>query len=349
MPGGATAPGRPARRSVLKSGGCTALMLGAAALPLFSAPIAQWAFRGFSLDPNGFCGEGTLRRELEALMSETPGAVGYRQVSASDEFLSVSILAGEVIRRLSKSAMSGSTWEETLSPDELQRWDPRIALTPAELPLAAVERAWGLRKDDSSSGPTLTIDDAMHVQLSMPDTDGSSDAMGLTLDRVERVPRRSPDAFEDVRAAVDEIVAEYAPQVQMIGSFNGFVHVDGAVAQPEGGATGVFRLVRRPTEAPHAMVIDPDPLDPALAFDPAVFDPLPILQAKADVVSRAGLDGKVWDWEFRRPKPGAEPAASFGIGPSGPTSRVWLAKDSSIAAVEDASGACLGDTGWCTG
>lgn len=111
-------------------------------------------------------------------MAETPGAAGYRQVSASDENLAVSLLAGDVIRRLSKSAMPGSKWEETLSPDELQIRDPRLALTPAELPLAAVERAWGLRKDDYSSGPTLSIDDAMHVQLWMPDPDGSSDPMG---------------------------------------------------------------------------------------------------------------------------------------------------------------------------
>ena len=58
-----------------------------------------------------------------------------------------------------------------------------------------------------------------------------------------------------------------------------------------------------------------------------------------------GVAGKVWSWRYSRPQPGAEPVVSYGVGPDGPSTQVWLDRAGKVAAV--VSGECKPGTQWC--
>lgn len=48
---------------------------------------------------------------------------------------------------------------------------------------------------------------------------------------------------------------------------------------------------------------------------------------------------------LRRPANGGEPAVSYGIGPNGSSTRVWVDKNGKITAI--VSGECQNNSGWC--
>jgi hypothetical protein len=169
----------------------------------------------------------------------------------------------------------------------------------------------------------------------------TSDWVGLRDDASGTVAELNPDDVDGVRAAVAELVAAYGSGAETVGSFNGFVHMD---ANVQGCASGV-RIVRYPRLAGKAGITQESPYDPARLFDPGAFDPTVAVTRKATIAKEAGVDGTVWDWEYKRPPQGGAPLVSFGIGPKGPSARVWLDANGKVAAVID--GECAAGSGWC--
>lgn len=166
-------------------------------------------------------------------------------------------------------------------------------------------------------------------------------SMGVNLDGKGTLPQFDYETVSGVRGAIAEILAGYGSNVERVGSFNGFVHVDAAVT---GHRVGV-RIVRYPTVAPQASLTDENPFAPALLFDPTGFDPTMALSRMKTIAQETGVSGKVWDWRYSRPQPGAAPAVSYGIGPDVPNTRVWLDSTGKVSAV--VSGKCKSGTGWC--
>lgn len=167
----------------------------------------------------------------------------------------------------------------------------------------------------------------------------SADAVGLKLDGTGRLPEADPGTVSGVRSAVAEIVAAYGRKAERIGSFNGFVHIDANVA----GCRAGVRIVREPLLAAQANLAQETPFDPSRLFDPSGFDPTMAVTRKATIAKEAGVDGKVWDWEYRRPAQGRAPQLSYGIGGSGPDTRVWLDEKGTIVS----RGECPKNTAWC--
>lgn len=169
----------------------------------------------------------------------------------------------------------------------------------------------------------------------------SADAIGLKPDGTGTLPELDPETVSGVRSAVAEIVATYGTRAERIGSFNGFVHIDANVA---GCGAGV-RVVREPRLAPQANLGQKTPFDASRIFDPTGFDPTMAVTRKATIAEEARVDGKVWDWEYRRPDKGRAPQLSYGIGPDGPDTRVWLDTKGKIVSVSH--GECPKNTAWC--
>ena len=169
----------------------------------------------------------------------------------------------------------------------------------------------------------------------------ASDWVGLKDDATGTVPELNPGDVSGVRSAIAEMVAIYGTGAERVGSFNGFVHMDANVA----GCQAAVRIIRYPRLQPKAGITQPTLFDPSELFDPSGFDPTTALSRQATVAKDASLDGTVWDWEYRRPPQGGDPLVSFGIGPHGPSTRVWLDRTGKIAAVVD--GECAKDSGWC--
>lgn len=165
------------------------------------------------------------------------------------------------------------------------------------------------------------------------------DWVGLTEDGP--VPELHHDDVAGVKAAIAEMVAVYGTRAERVGSFNEFVHMD---ADVEGCEAGV-RIIRYPRIAAKATITQQSRYDPALLFDPSDFDPTVALTRKETIAKEAGVEGTVWDWEYRRPPQGGAPLVSFGIGPKGPSARVWLDANGGIAAV--VNGECAPGSGWC--
>jgi hypothetical protein len=168
-----------------------------------------------------------------------------------------------------------------------------------------------------------------------------AELVGLTPDGRATVPDLSPDAVDDVRTAVAEMVAAYGSSAVKVGSFNGFVHMDANVAGCQAGV----RIVRYPRIAAKAGLAQKSLFDSSVLFDPTGFDPTTAVTRKATIGREAGVEGTVWDWQYGRPPRGGDPVVSFGIGPKGPSTRVWLDANGKVAAV--LGGQCKSDTGWC--
>jgi hypothetical protein len=168
-----------------------------------------------------------------------------------------------------------------------------------------------------------------------------ADWVGLKEDASGPVPELHHDDVAGVKAAIAEMVAVYGTRAERVGSFNEFVHMD---ADVEGCEAGV-RIIRYPRIAAKATITQQSRYDPALLFDPSTFDPTVALTRKETIAKEAGVEGTVWDWECRRPPQGGAPLVSFGIGPKGPSARVWLDANGRIAAV--VNGECAAGSGWC--
>lgn len=178
----------------------------------------------------------------------------------------------------------------------------------------------------------------LQVTANVPPPD---DAVGLKLDGTGAVPRYDVDKVSDVKAAVAEMVDAYGDKVERIGSFNGFVHIDADVV----GSRAAVRVVRYPLLAPQANIVKESLFSAKRLFDPSGFDPAMALHHKATIAKDAHVEGKVWDWEYRRPPKGGRPLVSYGIGPHGPSTRVWLGRNGEIVAV--VTGECPKNSGWC--
>jgi hypothetical protein len=174
----------------------------------------------------------------------------------------------------------------------------------------------------------------LHVQAY-----AKSDWVGLKEDGP--VPELRHDDVAGVKAAIAEMVAVYGKDAERVGSFNEFVHMD---ANVQGCQAGV-RIIRYPRIAAKATITQEAPFDPALLFDPGGFDPAVAVTRTGTIAKEAGVEGTVWDWEYRRPPQGGAPLVSFGIGPKGPSARVWLDATGKIAAV--INGECAAGSGWC--
>ncbi|WP_204006968.1 hypothetical protein [Virgisporangium aurantiacum] len=168
-----------------------------------------------------------------------------------------------------------------------------------------------------------------------------SDWVGLKADASGPVPELHHDDVAGVKAAIAEMVAVYGTRAERVGSFNEFVHMD---ADVDGCQAGV-RIIRYPRIAAKATITQESRYDPALLFDPSNFDPTVAVTRKGTIAKEAGVEGTVWDWEYRRPPQGGAPLVSFGIGPKGPSVRVWLDADGGVAAV--VNGECAAGSGWC--
>lgn len=212
----------------------------------------------------------------------------------------------------------------------------RIADLPLDR-LPAFTRAARVKPDTL----TFEVDYAGKIQVwTSPE---SGDDVGLKPDASGRVPHLDPDDVAGVRAAVAEIVGTYGRDAERIGSFNGFVHVDGNVA----GCRAGVRIVRRPSLAATAVIEQEKPFHHGLLLDPTRFDPTTAVTRKATIAEEAHVKGKVWDWEYRRPSPGRAPLLSYGIGTHGPSTRVWLTEHGKIAKID--TGHCKKTPGWCPG
>ena len=168
-----------------------------------------------------------------------------------------------------------------------------------------------------------------------------SDWVGLKDDATGTVPELNPDDVSGVRSAIAEMVAAYGATAQTVGSFNGFVHMDANVT----GCHAAVRIIRYPRLSARAGITQETVYNASELFDPSGFDPTTALTRKSTVAKDAGVDGTVWDWEYGRPPQGGDPLVSFGIGPKGPGTRVWLDANGKVAAVVD--GNCPKDNGWC--
>jgi hypothetical protein len=209
----------------------------------------------------------------------------------------------------------------------------------AELPLDRLPAYVGAAKAKIDS-LTFDADYVGKIQVWVT-RQGSADDLGIKLDGSGPVPHFDPDEVDGVRSAIAEIVAVYGRQAERIGSFNGFVHMDGNVAGCHAGQ----RIVRRPWLAATANIVQETPFHRSRLFDPTRFDPTMVLARKATIAKEARVKGKVWDWEYRRPPKGGAPLVSYGIGPHGPSTRVWLNEHGKIAAVD--GGHCKKTPGWC--
>ncbi|WP_345363619.1 hypothetical protein [Actinoallomurus liliacearum] len=169
----------------------------------------------------------------------------------------------------------------------------------------------------------------------------NTDEVGLKLDGTGTVPHCDPDKVAGVKSAVAEMVAVYGRAAERVGSFNGFVHMDANVA----GCRAPVRIVRRQKEAAQADIVQDKLFSRSELFDPRGFDPTMAVTRKATIAKEAGVKGEVWDWEYRRPPKGGEPLVSYGIGPKGSSTRVWLDEKGKITAI--VAGECKSDSGWC--
>lgn len=215
-----------------------------------------------------------------------------------------------------------------------------VSVRIADLPLdrlPAFTRAARMKPD------TLTFTVGYVGKIRVSSSPESGDDVGLKPDASGRVPHLDPDDVAGVRAAVAEIVAAYGREAERIGSFNGFVHIDGNVA----GCRAGVRIVRRPSLAAAAVVEQGKPYHRGLLLDPTRFDPTTAVTRKATIAKEAHVKGKVWDWEYRRPSAGRPPLLSYGIGTDGPSTRVWLNEHGRIAKVD--TGHCKKTPGWCPG
>lgn len=154
--------------------------------------------------------------------------------------------------------------------------------------------------------------------------------MGLKDDATGTVPELKPDDVSGVRSAIAEMVAIYGTSAASI-TVSDFVFMDANVAGCQAGV----RIARLPRLQAEAHFKQEALYKTSELFDPSGFDPTTALTRKATIAKDAGVDGKVWNWMYRRSPQGGEPVLSFGIGPKGPSTRVWLDKNGKIASVVD--------------
>lgn len=219
-----------------------------------------------------------------------------------------------------------------------------ILTSPATRPLAdlPLDRlgAYGTLLAGGDVYVTIWVDHAGRIGVSGWNIE-NSDTVGLLADGSGLVPELDLESADGVRAAVAEITAGYGTAAAVIGSFNDFVHMDGNVDGVDIG----LRIMRNPATGAQATINDTERYSDDLLFDPSGFDPTLVLERKAEIVGEAGVEGEVWDWAYRRPPQGGDPMISYGVGPDGPSTRIWLNPDGSIAQVVD--GECPAGTQWC--
>lgn len=231
----------------------------------------------------------------------------------------------------------GSDWEKRGDEDKLLV-SPASARI-AELPLSRLS-AYVDAVNAEVSSLKFSVDYVGKVRVTAQ-VPAPVNAVGLKLDGTGTVPRYDVDTVSGVKAAVAEMVAAYGDKVERIGSFNGFVHVDANVA----GSQDAMRIVREPRLAASADIVQESLFDAKRLFDPNGFDPTMVLRRKPTIAKQAHVKGKVWDWEYHRPPKGGRPLFSYGIGPHGPSTRVWLGRSGKIVAVVD--GECPKNIGFC--
>lgn len=269
-------------------------------------------------------------------LNEVTGRDHYQRLVVADRSLYVTVvLAGGGTQDFSKH--EGDDWVGT-DPD------PRELPTtvPGSVPIVGLplDRLEAYRSLANDTRPTITIAvDWVGKVTVLTGIDA-----GLLLDGSGRVPRLALQEPGAVRQAVAEMITGYGTQAAVVGSFKKFVHLDVNV---DGVAAGL-RIARRPESAATAQITQKERFSEKLIFDPTGFDPTVALARKSDVGRRAGVEGKVWDWELKRPPGGGEPLVSYGIGPKGPGTRVWIDEAGKILEVVTDKD-CVPGTGFCPG
>ncbi|HEY3506232.1 MAG TPA: hypothetical protein VGN37_26020 [Actinocatenispora sp.] len=223
--------------------------------------------------------------------------------------------------------------------DKKSEFTPPVSVRVRDLPLRHLA-AFARAPKTETTGVIIDVDYAGKIRVKA-EPKGSADAIGLKPDGTGTLPECDPETVRGVRSAVAEIVATYGTRAERIGSFNGFVHIDANVA----GCRAGVRIIREPRLAAQANFTQETPFDASRIFDPSGFDPTMAVTRKATIATEARVDGKVWDWEYRRPDKGRAPQLSYGIGPSGPDTRVWLDATGKIVSVSH--GECPKNTAWC--
>ena len=192
-------------------------------------------------------------------------------------------------------------------------------------------------------GVDFVVDHLGYIRVIAHVDDVSADKPGVLPDGSALVPELEFGSVDGVRAALAELVADYGTTVMRVGWFNGFVHMDANVEDIGSG----LRIVRYPEQAAEASSGSTELYPVDALFDPTDMDPTIVLEMQDQIMEKAGLAGKVWDWEFSRPPQGGEPMFSYGVGESGPSQKIWLNADGSIAEIVD--GDCAPGAGFCPG
>ncbi|HEY3502032.1 MAG TPA: hypothetical protein VGN37_04475 [Actinocatenispora sp.] len=223
--------------------------------------------------------------------------------------------------------------------DEKSQVTPPVSVRLQDLPLRHLATFAHTLKTKTTS-VTMGIDYVGKIRVTA-EPRRSADAVGLKPDGTGRLPELDPTTVSGVRSAVAEIVATYDPRVERIGSDHGSVYIAGNVAGCRAGLT----IVREPRLAARASFFQQTPFDASRTFDPNGFDPTMAVTRMAAIAEEAHVDGKVWDWVYRRPDKGKAPQLSYGIGPTSPDTRVWLDAKGKIVYVS--RGDCPKGNRWC--
>jgi hypothetical protein len=307
------------------------VLLGSAAFA-FGLSTTSCSHAGFPSTHAGFPSAKEVTGALRDLVKEV----------GRETFQSVKVSSGGMLRARLLMADGGVQTFTYSHGWQKDGYDEKSVLTSpasvrvAELPLDRLAAYVDAAKAEVYD-VTFDVDYVGKIQVT---TLVNSDEVGLKLDGTGTVPDLNPDVA-GVKSAVAEMVALYGRRAERVGSFNGFVHMDANVA----GCHAAVRIVRRPRLAAQADIVQEMLFSPSQLFDPSGFDPTIAVTRKATIAKEAGVEGTVWDWEYGRPPRGGEPLVSYGIGPRGPSTRVWLDKNGKITAV--ITGECPKDSGWC--
>ncbi len=231
-------------------------------------------------------------------------------------------------------------WKVT-GTDELSPLDRPVFSAIGKLPLDGLEKSLALGGGPGDKSYVSIFLDRLGAQTILVANNRDTATRSATLDGSAYLPTLSADSPADVEAAIAEITAVYGHTVVGVRRFSERTAVELIVP----GVTQGIQVMRAPTTAPEATIRSPEAADPALQFDVRAVDVVSALKGMATIGERSGITGTVWDWQISRPPIGGEPMTSYGIGEDGPSTRVWLNADGSIAAIN--TGDCV--SGWCAG
>jgi hypothetical protein len=290
-----------------------------------SGSVAAAAATGFviyrRLNPDAFLSAGDAGDALRDLAKDT-GRDAFQVVSLYD----IGSIQAEVLLAdgaVQEYAYDGGDWKKEIRHDRSAATSP-ASVTVADLPLGRLPAY--VRAAPGVETINVRVDYLGRIQVTAF-VQGKLD--GLKVDGSGLVPDLDVSDPAAVRAALTEILDGYAINATMIGSYRDGIFVNGNVS----GCTAGVRVSRDPRQAASASIVRETPFEANRLFDPRDFNPTMAVGRAKTVAAEAAVPGKVWDWAYQRPPQGGDPLVSFLIGPTGPSTRVWLDKTGKVSAV----------------